>query len=173
MKKLLSFKHWQLFLLIFICGAWTSQSPLREIINAIAVVTFTLWVYAIGVYGQERIEDLRLKPMNLNLFKINVFIVGSFFLVGLFLSATIGEVNPATTGTFDLKLILKTIGGLYLTFAMVHTIIFTCKTIAKIEYGREVSFGDYLNNCILMLFFFIGIWFLYRMQMVFSPKNNF
>lgn len=160
MKKLLSFKHWQLFLLIFICGAWTSPSPLKEIINGIAVVTFTLWIYAIGVYGQDRIAELGLKPMNIKFFKINVIAVGAFFIIGLALSAILGEVNQTNTETFDFKEVLYTIGGLYLAFAMVQTIVFACKTIAKLEFRREVSFGDYFNNLLLMFFFFVGIWFL-------------
>jgi hypothetical protein len=165
MKKLLSFKHWQLFLLIFICGAWTSPSPLKEIINGVAVVTFTLWIYAIGVYGQDRIVELGLKPMNLKLFKTNVVIVGAFFFVGLLFSAIQGEVSQTTSDTFELKDILYSIGGLYLVFALVQTIVFVCKTIAKLEFRREVSFGDYFNNLLLMFFFFVGIWFL-------QPKIN-
>lgn len=165
MKKLLSSKHWQLFLLICICGAWTSPSPLREIINSVAVVTFTLWIYAVGVYGQDRIAELGLKPMNLKLFRINVIIVGSFFFVGLVLSAIIGKVDQTTTNTLNLKDIIYTIGGLYFVFAMVQTIIFVSKTIAKIEFKREVTFGDYFNNLLLMFFYFVGIWFL-------QPKVN-
>lgn len=157
---MLSFKHWQLFLLIFICGAWTSPSPLKEIVNSVAVVTFTLWIYAIGIYGQERIAELGLKLMNLKLFKTNVIIVGAFFFIGLAFSATQGEANQAMADTFELKDIIYSVGGLYLAFAMVQTIIFVCKAIAKIEYQREVIFSDYFNNLLLMFFFFIGIWFL-------------
>lgn len=166
MKKLLSCKHWQLFLLIFICGAWTSLSPLKEIVNSIAVVTFARWIYAIGVFGQDRIAASGLKPMNLTLFKINVITVGAFFLVGLALSATnnAGVEQPAIE-TLSLNDIPYFAGELYLVFAMVQPIIFTCKTIAKLELRREVSFGDYFNNLLLMLFFFIGIWFL-------QPKVN-
>ncbi len=160
MKKLLSFRHWQLFLLIFICGAWRSPSPLKEIINSIAVLTFTLWIYAIGAYGQDRIAELGLKQMSLKWFKTNVIIIGAFFFIGLVLSAIIGEVNQTTSGTIELKDIIYTVGGLYLAFAMVQTIVFAVKTITKLEYRREVSFGDYLNNLLLMFFFFIGIWFL-------------
>ena len=165
MKKLLSFKHWQLFLLIFICSAWTSPSPLKEVINSVAVVTFTLWIYAIGVHGQERIVELCLKSMNIKLFKINLIIIGSFFLLGLIFSATQGEVNQTTTDTFELMDVIYAVGGLYLVFAIVQTIVFACKTIVKLELRREVSFGDYLNNLLLMLFFVVGIWFL-------QPKVN-
>lgn len=165
MKKLLSFKHWQLFLLIFICGAWTSPSPLKEIINSVAVVTFTLWIYAIGVYGQQRIAELGINAMNIKLFKINVIAVAAFFLIGLALSAIQGEIIPTTSEKFGLKDALYTIGGLYLFFAMVQTIYFVCKTIATLEFRREVSFGDYFTNLLLIFFFFIGIWFL-------QPKVN-
>jgi hypothetical protein len=167
MKKLLSFKHWQLFLLIFICGAWTSPSPLKEIINSVAVVKFTLWIYAIGVYGQDRIAELGLKTMNVKLYKTNVIVLAILFLVILIYSVTQPEVAEANnvTNTFEAKDIVNIIGGLYFVFAVFQTIIFACKTIAKIELRREVAFGDYFTNLILMFFFFVGIWIL-------QPKIN-
>jgi len=161
MRKFLTLKHWHLFLLIFICGAWISPSPLKEIINTIAVVTFTLWIYAIGVYGQEKIAQLGLRPMNVKLFKINVLIVGVFFLIGLFFFNN----SDPSTGTIELKDIPLILGGLYLFFAIFQTIIFACKIIAKIELRKEVSFGDYFPNLLLLFFFFIGVWIL-------QPKVN-
>jgi hypothetical protein len=161
MKKLLSFKHWQLFLL-FICGAWTSPSPLKEIINSAGLVTFTFWIYAIGVNGQYRIEELGLKMMNVKLFKANVIIVGTFCLIGLIYAATQAqpnEVNEAPN-TFQPKDAIFIVAGLYLFFAIFQTLIFACKTIAKIELRREVSFGDYISNLLMMLFLFVGIWIL-------------
>jgi hypothetical protein len=165
MKKLLSYKHWQLFLLIVICGAWTSPSPLKEIINSVAVVTFTLWIYAVGVYGQERIAELGLKVMNVKLFKVNVIFVGGLFLLFLIYSATHGEGYQEPSDTFQLEDLLFIVPGLYLSFAIFQTLIFACKTIAKIELRREVSFGDYFTNLVLLFFFFIGVWIL-------QPKIN-
>ncbi|MEI9956959.1 MAG: hypothetical protein WDM90_11810 [Ferruginibacter sp.] len=155
-------KHWHLFLLVFICGAWVSPSPSREIVNSIAVVTFSLWIFAIGVYGQKRIVELGLNPMNIKLFKINVIIVGGFFLTTLFF---ISNAEPVASDTIELKDIPLILGSLYLFFAIFQTIIFACKTIAKIELQKEVSFGDYSTNLFLMFFFFIGIWIL-------QPKVN-
>src|SRR5579863_8477587 len=99
MKKLLSAKDWLLFILIFICGAWVSPSPLREIINSVGVMTFSLWIYAIGVYGQYRITELGLKMMNIKLFKANVIFVVAFWFIALIYFATqahINEVNKPT-----------------------------------------------------------------------------
>ncbi len=167
MKKLLSFKHWQLFLLIVICGAWTSPSPLKEIINSISVVVFILWIHAVGVYGQDRIAELGLQPMNVKLFKTNVIIIGTLSLAGLIYSATQGQTNEtnSVTNIFELKDILFVIAVLYLLFAIFQTIFFACKTITKIEFRREVLFGDYFTNLLLMSFFFFGVWIL-------QPKIN-
>ncbi|RYZ61567.1 MAG: hypothetical protein EOO14_04680 [Chitinophagaceae bacterium] len=165
MKKLLSFKAWQLFLLIFICGAWTSPSPLKEIVNVVAVVTFTLWIDAVGVHGQDRIRQLGLKPMNLTLFRTNVFLMGAFFLAGLIYSIVVGETDRDNSVSSPAEDILYGVVGLYWLFALVQSVLFACKTIAKVEYRREVSFSDYLNNLLLMFFFFVGIWFL-------QPKVN-
>ena len=72
MKKILKFKHWNLFILIVLTGAWTSPSPLKEIINSISILTFMIWIYAIGIYGQEKLELLNLPTLKTELFKINI-----------------------------------------------------------------------------------------------------
>lgn len=167
MKQLLSFKAWQLFILIFICGAWVSPSPIKEIINGIAVVTFTLWIYAISVFGQYRIAELGLKLMNVKFFKANVIIAFGVWLILLIYSGTRGQVNGIyqSTNAFQPINAVLNIVVIYVFFAMFQTIIFACKTIAKIELRREVSFGDYFTNLLLMAFFFVGIWIL-------QPKIN-
>ena len=157
MRRLLTFKHWHLFLLIFICGVWTSPSPLKEIINSLAIVTFSLWIYAIGVYGQERIAELGLQSMNVKLFKVNVIIVVTFLMVGLIFFS---DIKSTPSDTIELKDIPLIIGSLYLFFAIFQTIIFVSKTIAKIELKKEVSFGDYFTNLLLIFLFFIGVWIL-------------
>ena len=162
MRKLLTLKHWHLFLLVFICGAWTSPSPLKEIINSIATVTFSLWIYAISIFGQERIAELGLKPMNVTLFKINCVIVAAFLLFAFIASPNFEPTRSETVEAKDIPLIL---GALYLFFAIFQVLFFACKTIAKIELRREVAFGDYFTNVILMCFFFIGVWIL-------QPKIN-
>jgi hypothetical protein len=35
-----------------------------------------------------------------------------------------------------------------------------CKTLATLELKREVTFGDYFVNLLLMLFIFVGVWIL-------------
>ena len=157
MKRILSFKHWQLFLLIVITGAWTSPSPLKEIINSISFITFSIWIYAIGVYGHEKIEQMGLPTFNLKLFKANIILVPILILFVVIIAPTPTE--EAET-KFDLLTAVLIPIGLYLIFAVFQTVIFACKTLATIELKRQVVFSDYLTNLILVLFLFVGIWIL-------------
>ena len=156
MKQILSFKHWQLFLLIVILGAWTSPSPLKEIINSIAMLTFTIWIYSIGVNGQTIVSEMKMKNLNIKLFKTNIYLIPFLYILFLFIAPPDTPEEPE----FNLQLLLEMIVGLYVLFAMLQTIIFACKTIATIELKREVTLGDYFVNLLLVFFLIIGIWIL-------------
>jgi hypothetical protein len=148
MKKLLSFKHWQLFLLIIICGAWTSPSPLKEIINSMAVVTFTLWIYAIGVYGQDRIAELGLKTMNVKLFKANVIIVGSLFLIALIYSATQQKANEVNnvTNTFESKDIIYIVAGCIFSLHFFRQFFLLVRQSLKLNFVERFHSGTILQT---------------------------
>jgi len=158
MKRILTFKHWQLFLLIIITGAWTSPSPLKEIINSISLLTFTIWIYAIGVYGQERVATLGLPALNLKLFKTNILVLPILLIIVFILAPE--QTADGTQTEFNLQTILLIPIVLYLFFAIFQTIIFACKTLATIELKREVTFADYFVNLILIGILFVGVWIL-------------
>ena len=165
MKKILYYKHWQLFLLIIICGAWVSPSPLRQIVNSVSIATFLAWIYSIGIYGQDRISELGLKIMNFKLFKTNMIIVAILCLIGLVYSAIAKETIDTASSRFGLEDIILSIASFYFVFAFFHSILFVCKTIAKVEYRREVSFSDYFDYFFFMVSVIVGIW-------VLQPKVN-
>ena len=158
MKKVLKFKHWQLFILIVLTGAWTSPSPLKEIINSIAIITFLIWIYSIGIYGQEKLESLKIPTLNTKLFKINIILFPILLIITFLLPTE--QTTENTQVEFNTQTILLTPISLYMFFALFQTIVFSCKTLAMIELKREVKFSDYLVNLILMLFFIIGVWIL-------------
>mgnify|MGYP000007594180 FL=1 len=158
MKKILEFKHWHLFILIVLTGAWTSPSPLKEIINSVALVTFLIWIYAIGIYGQEKLEYLKLPTLNSKFFKINIILFPILLILSFLLSPE--QTAENTQAEFNAQTIVLIPISLYMFFALFQTIVFSCKTLAMIELKREVNFSDYLVNFILMLFFIIGVWIL-------------
>lgn len=155
MKKILNLKHWQLFILIVLTGAWTSPSPLQEIIRFIGLTTFLIWIYSIGIYGQIKLESLKLPTLKTKLFKLNIV---AFPILLLFLGLISPERNYGTELSF-LEIILIPF-GIYMFFALIYSVVFACKTITMIELKKEVNFSDYLGNFLLMLFLIIGIWIL-------------
>ncbi len=160
MRKFLEFKHWQLFLLIVICGSWKSPSPLEEIIHFISIITFTGWIYSLGVYGHQLILNLGLSSMKIKTFRFNVLLVGITLVSSLIWSHYITETNSVQVK--DIPLIFFWI---YFSYALLQPICFVCKILAKIERKSEVIFSDYLSYLLLMFFFPIGIW-------IIQPKIN-
>lgn len=158
MKKLLTLKHWQLFMLLAALGLWSKDIGFLNTLSFLALITFILWVFAIGYYGQELIKRLGLKDMNVSLFKANIaFIISVVILNKLypFLSSSVSDV-------LNYALPILTILGF---LAGAHVFLFASKTLTKAEYQREVVFDDYFTNFLYMAGFIIGIWFI-------QPKIN-
>ena len=172
MKKILKFKHWHLFILIVLTGAWTSPSPLKEVINSIAFVTFLIWIYSIGIYGQEKLESLKLPTSNTKLFKINIIMFPILLIISFLLSPE--QTTENTQTEFNTQMILLIPISLYMFFALFQTIVFACKTLTSIELKKEVKFSDYLVNLILILFFIIGVWVLQPKitKLIVETENN-
>ncbi|WP_179321168.1 hypothetical protein [Winogradskyella helgolandensis] len=172
MKKILKFKHWQLFILIVLTAAWSSPSPLQEIIRFIGLITFLIWTYAIGIYGQEKLEYLKLPTLDTKLFKINIILFPILLIVSFLLSPeqTVENTQPE----FNTQTILLMPITLYMFFAFFQTIVFSCKTLAIIELKRAVKFSDYLVNLILTLFLIIGVWILQPKitKLIAETENN-
>ncbi|MBL7691851.1 MAG: hypothetical protein JNM41_09665 [Flavipsychrobacter sp.] len=160
MRRFLELKHWHLFLLIVICGSWSSPSPLEEIIHGIATLAMTGWLYAIGVYGHRQMMDLGLSPMKIQLFRFNVLLVGITFLCSFIWSPYIVE-----SGSFQLTDIPIGIFSLYVFYAVIQVVFFVCKILAKNERKSEVTFLDYLTYLIFMGILPVGIW-------IIQPKVN-
>ena len=169
MKKILKFKHWQLFILIVLTGAWTSPSPLQEIIRFIGLTVFLIWIYSIGIYGQETLESYKIQTLNTKLFKINIFVFPILLTV---LGLIAPEKNYGTE--FNALHIILIPFMLYMFYALFYSVFFACRTISMIELKKEVTFSDYLENLLLMLFLIIGVWVLQPKitKLIVETKNN-
>ena len=172
MKKILKFKHWQLFIMIVLTASWSSPSPLQEIIRFIGLITFLIWTYAIGIYGQEKLEYLKLPTLDTKLFKTNIILFPILLIVSFLLSPE--QTAENTQPEFNTQTILLMPITLYMFFAFFQTIVFSCKTLAIIELKREVKFSDYLVNLILTLFLIIGVWILQPKitKLIAETENN-
>jgi uncharacterized membrane protein len=158
MKFILKFKHWVLFLLIAIPRSWSSPSSFNEIVHSISTIIFAIWIYAIGVYGQEKIESLGIQKKNLGFFIFNVVAIPILhFVLFAILPVNVSEEMPVK---FDWFLVGSIVVLIYIIFAIFHTVSFACKTLSTIELRREAMFKDYYLTLILFGILLGGIWVL-------------
>jgi len=157
MRKLLSLKHWQLFLLL-LTGAWVSPSPLREIINSIALATLLLWTYSVVIYGHEKLRSKNIHcPLNSTFFRINIIAVALLYPFVIFDFSYGDSIN-----LFDIFIALC---GLYLLFGLLYATAMAAKTIESLAKGKEAHFADYSLSFFLFLFSIVGVW-------IIQPKVN-
>ena len=157
-KKIIELKHWKLFFLIVLPLAWTSPSPLNEIINSIGIVSFGLWIYGIGIYGYEKIKEYEygISDININRFKLNC----KMTILTLALIFILINSFPESKSSFSIYDIILIPISLYLSYTAFYTIIFAAKTLTILELKRKVTFVDYLLNLFLIGNLVIGIWFI-------------
>lgn len=155
MKKILSFQHWQIFLLISI-RVWTPPSPFQLITSVIAAATVLIWLYSVVIYGAEKAEQRGVVySPNLKFFKLNLII-----LVVLFSALTC-----VSHYGFDVPKLIIQICTFYTIFGTFYSMAAAAKTITSLTQERNVPFKDYFLVFIMILFLLVGVW-------VIQPKVN-
>lgn len=157
MRIFLNLKHWQLFILIFICGSWVSPSPYKEIINSIALITFLGWIFSISKYGQEKIQIENLPNVENKLFNINLVLVPTILIISQIIKSILRLEEQHEFTPIDLIFIFLSI---YVLYSIITSLIYISKIISILELKREVKLSDYIGNFFLIIFFFVGIWIL-------------
>jgi hypothetical protein len=153
MEKLLSWKPWQIFLLV-ILGFSMSFINIKDdimttiIIKIIGLAIYNLYILTIGHFMQDYLP----KRVRLNhvFFQINAFIWFATTSVVMILS----EGNSASFSG------ATAIPFFYVSFAALHFILFPAKTLKSVELKKEAEFGDYIGDFFLIMFLPIGIWIL-------------
>lgn len=184
MTKLLTLKHWQLFVLlmglptifqfVIIGSIIISRNPtiffIAFPIMMIFFVTFFFgWFYALGTNLHKKLPAT--VAMNLTRFKIFLFIpvvymlLISVFIFGLFSNFSSGvEPNPAI---FALIVPLH----LFSMFCIIYCLYFIAKALKTVEWQKPVTFSDFAGEFFLIWFFPIGIWIIQpRLNKLFDPS---
>ncbi|MBL7699191.1 MAG: hypothetical protein JNK79_13585 [Chitinophagaceae bacterium] len=158
MKKLLSLKAWQLFV-ICLLGYITLPYGIGEIIDAISGILFVVWMYAIGYYGEEKLRLMGLPAKNFELFRFNVYFI---IILGVLMNILFFVWTPeeGMFDSFESWFIIPIMMILYFLYAMLHSLVFVSKTISELERKQPASFGDFVVNLVLLVIFVIGVWFL-------------
>lgn len=176
MYKLLTIKHWQLFLLLY--GA----PFFIEIIIMIGVASgnfnmayafvpcmllymgvFFGWFYTLGTNLN------RLLPadagLNLKRFKVFLFIPAIYIFVICIVIASVafgiinngGHVSPMVI--IPIVLLILPL-HLFSMFCIFYCLYFNAKSLKSVELQRPVTFNDYAGEFFLIWFFPVGVWFI-------------
>lgn len=168
MTKLLTLKHWQIFVLLMglplifqfvgMVSIMTSKNPTMflvgfPILMVFFVALFFGWFYALGTNLHKKLPATVV--MNLTRFKIFLFIpvvYMLFFAVFMFTMFSVGgRPNPAIFGIiFPLHL--------FSMFCIFYCLYFNAKALKSVEWQKPVTFSDFAGEFFLIWFFPIGIW---------------
>ncbi|MBS1743751.1 MAG: hypothetical protein JST81_12020 [Bacteroidetes bacterium] len=157
MKGLLLLKHWHLFVLIVILGAFAAPGYVPVVPRLIALLAFIGWLSAIAIYGNKKINDYGLQPLNEKLFRFNSFVVLSTIITMLFF------LLPGKPEAFTFADMLLVVWAAYFIYAVFYCLFFIARVLSiVIDKNRG---GDYLGRFFLVFFFPVGVWIL-------QPKIN-
>jgi hypothetical protein len=184
MKKLLTLKHWQIFLIGF---AVQAILPIVLVSISLAInnpdytryfllsymVPFLLlyfgWYYTAGTNFQKGLPPT--VSMNLKLFKLLLFIplvyifIISSMMFGVFGDFSMGD--QMLTPGFALIIFIHLLS----MFCLLYCMYFIAKAMKAMELQRPVTFSDFAGELFLLWFFPIGIWLLQpRINLMFDPK---
>ncbi|MFD2513323.1 hypothetical protein ACFSRY_05550 [Pontibacter locisalis] len=171
MSFLLSLRHWQAFLLIFVLPfllqftlpriAATTGFSIGEAastaIDALPTIFLTVWIWQVGVLMHRRL------PSMINISAIYLHLGALYFvLYTMLLVYTFALVRESITeGTLPFgMLVLLLPMHLFATFCFLYMVYFTARSIVSVQHQRIVEFGEYAAVLLQIMFLPIGIWFL-------------
>ena len=153
MGKILRLKHWQVFL-IFLFTMLIGNTTIEgyPTVNDALTLTGTVLFFSILIaYGHYLYDYL---PSNLEL-NYNLFIINAFLTIGTTIAISVlTESNEVSfTGIYALP-------GIYICYAVLHTIAFQVKVLKSIELNREATLGEYIGLFFGIIFWPFCIWFI-------------
>ena len=184
-------KHWQLFTLVFALPIAVQVIMMISIFSDVidnpnpdpAFMLNYMWVFPIimllvisvnfGWLWSVAVGLQKKVPQNVTMkvkkFKIFFFVPLIYLiLVALFFITTLNEVsssNPESVAPILGRFVFIIPLHLFSMFCIFYSLYFVAKTIKTVELQREVAFGEFIGEFLMIWFYFIGIWFL-------QPKIN-
>lgn len=173
MKFFLTAKHWQLFLLMFgslfgfqialmlsiFSGAMPLLLFLFPVVMFLWVLLFMGWFYTLGTGLYTKVPATVHMPIKR--FKAFMWFAILYMLLIpclVFLMYT-APFNGAVTPPFIMLMVIVPL-HLFAMFCMFHSLYFCTKCLKAAELQRDVTFGDYAGEFMLLWFSPIGIWIL-------------
>jgi hypothetical protein len=183
--KLLSAKHWQLFVatfgvvmvgqMIMMCFVFSMNNPVdfawvfafMPIMLSIVLYIQMGWQYGLIFKLKDKLSlppSWPYKRIKAFFFIPIIYFLIIFVLIAfLFTNAFSGNFRPGA-GFFGVIALIFPL-HLFSMFCMFHTMYYAAKSVKTVEMGKEVTFNDFAGEFFLIWFYPIGIWIL-------QPKVN-
>lgn len=154
-------KHWQLFIVMILPTIVRLPAPLGTVFSMIATIFSALWLFSVNYFGQKKIVEFGLIPMNFQRFKIHFVSIGVFiFLANLIptdISTQHGGLISIITPIFYFPTLLLFI---YIVYSFAYVLVFTGIMLAKLDERKEMNLMGSLEHILLLLVLFVWIWLL-------------
>ncbi len=153
-KFVLKAKHWQIFISLLIPYSLYSVIPdtsvlVVQIKTIFMWIAYYSWVYVLGKALNYCIPRRHMLSYGFMTFNFFFFIIG-FTILQLLL-------DPGTTVTFHGFAALL---FFYYFFSFLYLFYFASKALTSAEKGKRTSFGNHIGEMFLLMFGFIGVWFI-------------
>ncbi|HWA36202.1 MAG TPA: hypothetical protein VG737_18805 [Cyclobacteriaceae bacterium] len=153
MNFVLSFKHWQVFLVLLVITTLSSftiegNRTLTSILNLAGAILYLLYPIVLG----HALFQLLPEKIDLN---YNLFLFNSFIVLSVYSGMAIVFNGESTHFTG-----LAALPVFYFMYAIVHIYLFPARVLKSIERDSRVGAGECFGAFLLVVFAPIGIWFL-------------
>lgn len=154
---------WVLFLLLFFINAITLPNPLDSFAHLFSWTLFDIWLITVGLCLNESNVYGNQKGHLKSIFKICAFLIipTSIFLSGLIELGVIRRFHPNESSTQ----ILMSIVILILMTSLFYCFIYVSRIVSMQFKKEDETFESVAVTFILIMFFFVGLWFI-------QPKLN-
>lgn len=185
-------KHWQLFTLVFILPIAVQGIMMISIFSdvidnpnpdpafmlnymwAFPIIMLLVisvnfgWLWSVAVGLQKKVpQNVTMKVKKFKIFFfIPLFYLSAIALFFVTMMSTMVDSNPESIPPLLAGMLFIIIPlHLFSMFCIFYSLYFVAKTIKTVELQREVTFGEFIGEFLMIWFYFIGIWFL-------QPKIN-
>ena len=178
MAKLLTLKHWQLFILLFGLPIMIQITGIAAVISgkppAIIIFSFPFvmilfigvylgWIYALATRLNGKLPENA--GMKLSKFKLFLSVPLVYIcLICLFMFGLMNNMWHVPGSPAKIFAIILPV-HLFSIFCIFYCLYFTAKSLKTVELQRPVSFSDFAGEFVLIWFFPIGVW-------VIQPRVN-
>lgn len=154
-------KHWQVFLVMILPTFLNLPTPLAELLHLCATVFSFLWLYALAKFGQVKLNEFGLQPLNFSKFKWHLYSLSFFMAIAIFFPSENTEQGFSWFDLISPVLYFPTLLlFLYIFYSFFYILFYIGKLLAQLEYRHEVGFWESGVHILLFLVMYVWIWFL-------------